>query len=887
MRKTFIFLLVFAINCIYAQAQILLPVDSINNRIWQQTCLFPNEKIHLHTDRSVYAGGDTIWFRAYLVNALDNKQESASRYVYSELIDPFGKNVCRVKIKQDKNSLFYGYLPIDEEMPSGQYIIRAYTRYMENAGEEFFFHKPIHIVSPLDKSLSTQISFEGKPGQKYIRGSIKLTNNITHETIPMENIDLYDEKDKIDYWTTDKQVIFRLSPAEYKHKVVKLQAANYQQYLPVSLPANDYQVDFLPEGGNLPAGVLSRMAFKALNTSGFSEEITGIVKDETGQTVCSFQTTHAGMGFFNWIPEAGKKYYAECISKAGVEKRFVLPAAETNTCTLNVQEDGEDYHIFVLYPNGIVTGETHTLLIHQRGFPLFVQPFRQTHRISIEKKAFSPGIIQLLLLSSSGKIISERQVFVESGKQASAHIHTNKETYAQREKVRMDITLLDAEGNPVEGNFSLAVTDNADVLPDSSYTIYTSLLLSSDLKGYIEDPGWYFRGNDHARKEGLDLLMLTQGWRKYNVENALTADYKLPATLPETSQRIAGSVKRLVGNKAIANAKIQIHIPTKRVLEEIQADEDGRFEFDSFEFPDSTIYNVQATTKKNGKNVLLSLDPETFPEADQIWPFPSSSIHKTANNTYSDLPASVEFLNKANRRMTYVNGMRNIFLEDVVVTARKKVYKTPYERIPGAITIKEEDIKHSPMQDLPTYLLSRIPGLMFTLNGLIYNRQVSNSNQHIKIILNDFPIHDDQMAKTILETLPMRDIEQIDFNKEPSAGLAWFPMTGASFIAITLKDGKELYNCIPKNISLIQLLGHQEPTAFYSPKYETPQHRNSESPDLRTTIYWNPNIQTFKSGETFVEFYSADGDSSYSVVIEGITQRGKLLRSYKKLIVGE
>lgn len=106
MRKTFIFLLVFAINCIYAQAQILLPVDSINNRIWQQTCLFPNEKIHLHTDRSVYAGGDTIWFRAYLVNALDNKQESASRYVYSELIDPFGKNVCRVKIKQDKNSLF-------------------------------------------------------------------------------------------------------------------------------------------------------------------------------------------------------------------------------------------------------------------------------------------------------------------------------------------------------------------------------------------------------------------------------------------------------------------------------------------------------------------------------------------------------------------------------------------------------------------------------------------------------------------------------------------------------------------------------------------------------------------------------------------------------------
>lgn len=895
MRKTLIFILVFAINCIYVQAQILLPIDSINNRIWQQTCLFPNEKIHLHTDRSVYAVGDTIWFRAYLVNALDNKQESASRYVYSELIDPFGKNVCRVKIKQDKNSFFYGYLPIDDEMPSGQYIIRAYTRYMENAGEEFFFHKPIHIVSPLDKSLSTQISFEGKPGQKYIRGSIKLTNNITHETIPMENIDLYDEKDKIDYWTTDKQVIFKLSPAEYKHKVVKLQAANYQQYLPVSLPANDYQVDFLPEGGNLPAGVLSRMAFKALNTSGFSEEITGIVKDETGQTVCSFQTTHAGMGSFNWIPEAGKKYYAECISKAGVEKRFVLPAAETNTCTLNVQEDGEDYHIFVLYPNGIVTGETHTLLIHQRGFPLFVQPFRQTHRISIGKKALSPGIIQLLLLSSHGQIISERQVFVQSEKQATAHIQTDKETYTQREKVRLDITLQDEKGKPVQGNFSLAVTDNADVLPDSSYTIYTSLLLSSDLKGYIEDPGWYFRGDNNARKEELDLLMLTQGWRKYNVENALTADYKRPSILPETSQRITGSVKRLVGNKAIANAKIQIHIPTERVLEEIHAGEVGRFEFDSFEFPDSTIYNIQATTKKNGKNVLLSLDPETFPEADQIWPVRSYSFQCTANYIYSDLPASVEFLDKTNKRMTYENGMRNIFLKDVVVTAKKKIYRTPYERIPSIITIRGEDLKNTPMLDLPTYLNSRLPGVNFDIAGMANGIAIANTGDKdknsdhggIRIILNGFLINDQELALLTLQSLRIQDIAQIDYNRHAIDGLAWFPMTGASFIAITLKDGVEPYDYMPKNIRQIQLLGHQKPATFYSPKYETPEQRNSESSDLRTTIYWNPNIQTNKQGKTFLEFYTAEGGCSYSVVIEGLTRRGKLLRSYKKLIVGE
>ena len=107
-----------------------------------------------------------------------------------------------------------------------------------------------------------------------------------------------------------------MTPGKYKRNVILLEASNYQQYFPLSLPRNDYEVDFLPEGGNLPAGVLSRMAFKALNTFGLSEDISGVVKDDAGNEVCRFQTEHAGMGSFNWIPEAGKKYHAECISRS-------------------------------------------------------------------------------------------------------------------------------------------------------------------------------------------------------------------------------------------------------------------------------------------------------------------------------------------------------------------------------------------------------------------------------------------------------------------------------------------------------------------------------------------------------------------------------------------
>ena len=344
MNRYILYLLLSVVMTVFAQAQ-LFP-DTVAGRLWQQTCLFPNEKIHLHTDRSLYMGGDTLWFRAYLVNALDNKPEKTSRYVYAELVNPFGNVVNRVKIRQDTDSLYYGYLPLDIDLPGGEYTIRAYTRYMENSGESFFFRKPVRVVQALGKSVKAEVDFSGKAGQKQVKGVVGLKNMTSRQMIKLENVSFFDEKGKIDYWTEDGQCHFKITPDDYKQKVVKLEAANFQQFLPVDLPEADYHVDFLPEGGNLPAGVLSKMAFKALNSLGQSEEVSGIVKDESGNVVCKFQTTQAGMGAFNWIPEAGKKYYAECTSEAGVTRRFDLPVAHQDVVSLNVIENRGAYVVF-------------------------------------------------------------------------------------------------------------------------------------------------------------------------------------------------------------------------------------------------------------------------------------------------------------------------------------------------------------------------------------------------------------------------------------------------------------------------------------------------------------------------------------------------------------
>lgn len=378
-------------------AQDTLSPDSVAARLWQQACLFPNEKIHLHTDRSLYIGGDTIWFRAYLVNAVDNRQETTSRYVHAELINPFGEVVTRVKIRQDADSLFYGYLPLDKDLPGGEYTVRSYTRYMENSGEEFFFRKPIRIVTPFDKALETSLLLEAVSSSKQLKGIFEMKNLATGMGVTLENVIVSDENGKVDHWTEGKQCRFKITPEKYKYPVVKLEASNYQQYFPLSFQQMDYQVDFLPEGGNLPAEVLSRMAFKTLNTFGLSEEITGVIKDEDGNEICRFQTEHAGMGSFNWIPEAGKRYHAECISKSGVSRRFDLPVAQPDVCSLSVIENRGKFTVCIRGgQEQSDTGQVFTLLVHERGIPLLVREMRISTSVRVDRGAFPSGVLHFV-----------------------------------------------------------------------------------------------------------------------------------------------------------------------------------------------------------------------------------------------------------------------------------------------------------------------------------------------------------------------------------------------------------------------------------------------------------------------------------------------------------
>lgn len=159
MKKIAVILLfIGGIVTLYGQNNAVL--DSAINNITQQLLVFPQEKVYLHTDKPYYITGEKIFFRAFLLDAFSNKQATQSRYVYVELINPADSVVQRLKIRPDEDNLFYGVIPLAEDLPQGTYKIRAYTQYMYNQGESSFFSNCVRISDPQILSIQTQTDFQ-------------------------------------------------------------------------------------------------------------------------------------------------------------------------------------------------------------------------------------------------------------------------------------------------------------------------------------------------------------------------------------------------------------------------------------------------------------------------------------------------------------------------------------------------------------------------------------------------------------------------------------------------------------------------------------------------------------------------------------------------------
>ncbi len=853
MRKPLFIL--YLLCTLTAQAQTFHP-DSILPRSILQNILKPQEKLYIHTDKPTYIAGEKVWLRVHVVEGSTHLPTVLSRYVYVELQNPFLETVTRIRLRADEEGHIYGHIPLSEELPTGEYTLTAYTRFMDNQGQDYFFRKRLYIANVLGKA----IRMETRMDDTYLH--VKFFNPVTGEQQDLQGCAAELPSGNINVQRSGKD--FRIKIHDSKERMLLVQTGNYKEFVPIA-SRSDYDVTFHPEGGNLPSGALCRVAFKALNEQGQGENVTGTIRNEQDSIITSFKSIHRGMGVLTFIPQSGEKYRAVCENEAGSTKTFPLPLPEEQAFTLQVNRVKDKIYAKVIHNPAIIFADSLIVFTHQRGVPKHIGVWKQgAPFLPFEMEDFSSGTASFLLVSPQGKILSERMVFIHRNDLAKGTVTPDKPEYGTREKMTLDLLVTDAQGNPWNGNCSVAITDNADVQADSCVNILSTLLLTSDLKGHIEEPAWYFaEGNNVKRQQALDMLMMTQGWKKYDWQRVWQADYDSLAVFPEQSQVITGKVSRRMFNKPIEGAEVQMMSLSVGLSEKTRTDAEGNFRFEGFEFPDSTAYWLSAYTDRGKGNIVIDVDEETYPKlGNRLPPF---------GHTSKDISAA--YLNKADYRMVMENGIRHIFLDDVLITAPKKVYKTEYERAPSAKTIKEKDIAQSGALTLEILIRQKygyVPRGVYLLDGVMINPDKSETSQWA--------------LKNTLETLRPQDIEQIDYINALDA-MGFYANVG-SIVAITTKRGGEQYNAqwSVTNLKNIILLGYQEPTAFYSPRYDTASTKSKQIPDLRTTIYWQPSV-VVKEGKVQVEFYTSDSPADYTLIMEGVGKNGTLLHVRRQICI--
>ncbi|MDR1866056.1 MAG: TonB-dependent receptor plug domain-containing protein [Bacteroidales bacterium] len=833
----------------------------------RQLQVFPQEKIHLHVDKPYYVAGEKIHFRAHVVDAVSHVPVAVSRYLYVELIDPLDTVTVRLKVRPEEGA-YYGHIPVPEDVPEGDYEMRAYTNFMRGVGEEYFFTKNVKILHPQSRYIRTDVRFEFESDRK-ISVEFRLTHTQPPAPIVPESVKVSLNGGKQSTLKPDDSGVFGNTfnlPPDARHRVLLLETVQekylLRQYVTIPAPDTDLDVGFYPEGGSLLQGKAVRVAFKALRSNGVAADVTGAVYDNTGAEVTGFKTDYLGMGSFVLRCEAGKSYHAMVKTGEGKQKRFEMPAVQPAGYALSSTWVKKRLSVSVIRTENTPPQDTLFLVGHTRGVVYFISQWENEQPyIFLQKDIFPSGVLHLILLDARMNPLSERLVFLDNEDHAVAEYRSDRENYAARSPVKNTVKLTDREGNPLTGNFSVAVTDDKDIQNDTTSSILTTLLLTSDLRGSIENPAYYFRQNTKA-VWALDLLMMTQGWRRYDIQGVLKGKFSRPTTFLEIGPEISGTVKNVLGGRPQEGINVTALSLKGDYFETTVTDKDGKFYFHNCELPDSTRIIVQALPDKAIKRLELIMNIDRYPPRT----LPPPVAEKTDRNRLA------AYIDKAEQKYTYENGVRTVFLKEVTITAeRKPVRKSEYySQADNSITEDELD-RFTPTSMYN--LLMRLPGVMVSGNT------VSIRGQGEPLLVVDGVT----MDISDIEFINVMDVAQVDVLKNASSTAVFGSRGGNGVIVVFTKEGKVSFRPKPFHIKTLMPLGFQTPVAFYAPKYDTQKAKEATVPDLRTTIHWQPVVQTDTTGVASFEFYSADPETTYSVVVEGVAANGKIIRQEGKI----
>jgi hypothetical protein len=887
--------------------QVVVAVDSAQHTL-------PAEKMYLHFDKTAYAVGDTMWFKAYLFNAADFAYTLKSGLLYLEISSDSNRLVKRMCLPV-LGGLTWGDVALDETtFPAGNYIVRAYTNWMRNFGEDYIFSQRFVIAgSNKEEQVHTQLQLIKGPTMETARMQLQWQDGVHH---PVSG-DAWDIK-----VLQGKKVLYKHSATPSNGKLNLVFDVPEQKGVPLLLEAKEgkegaslriplllnrpalMDLQFMPEGGSWVVGQPARMAFKAIGEDGKGVSVQGKILNSEKKEVTAFKSQHLGMGAFDIVPEEGETYIAQIILPDNSKVTYPLPAARKSGTQLQVRDmPGKDSVIVLLTASEDImakgSAQSYLLMAATAGgiqYGAVVHFGNGSMQIKVPKEVFPTGVAHFTLLDMNKRPLNERIIFIDRQDHLKIKMTPDKTVYAPRDSIDMQISVTNAAGQPVQGSFSLAVTDDAQVDQKKSGNgnLITYLQLYADLKGYVEDPDYYFYSGDVHVQEALDNLLLTQGWVGYNWEQ-LFAPHAI--TYPaEPGLTVRGNVRNAF-NKPVKHTGVMLFSSSPLLLKDTLTDDQGRFMFTNFPPLDTVGFVIQARNKRGRSfNVGVEVDEFKAPVFSTL-PLPAALPW----NVNSD-PTLIEYVKNNNTIREEVEKMRfgGHALREVIVNAKKGVAGSRnLNDIGGSdIVLDEAAMRNAGKLTLEEVLLQQVKGfnwgyvqkkgqgyliqnneVKFVVDGMdmdfFFTPTAGDPNEHgnyLKSQLEYFTAEDIKGIEVMLNSSNTNSYKNRYLSMEERAALM---RSGRDvvYLEITTRAGVGPMQKKTPGTYVYKPIPFVWPRTFYRPRYVAGEAQQPMK-DLRATIHWIPDVVTDENGKARVSFYAADLPGTYTTIIEGSDMLG-------------
>ena len=645
----------------------------------------------------------------------------------------------------------------------------------------------------------------------------------------------------------------------------------------LALPS-EATLQFFPEGGDLIENIPSSIAFKCKNSEGFPINVKGVIYNKLQQTVAEFISEHDGMGRFVFTPLPGVSYTAEWKDPLGVMRYTQLPAAKKTGVVLSINNENGTRSFTIQRSENIEERYKRiTILVSWNQQELFQAKANLTDKIKLASRLpisdFPSGVIQVTLLDNEMQPIVERVTFVLNDEYSFfTEVHTDTINLKKRGKNVYQIEVTDS----IPTSLSLAITDGGGV-NDSSNHIISQLLLSSEIKGRIHNPAYYFSDKNDSASRYLDLVMLTNGWRRFVWENVLQGKMpKVNYSRDSGYLSISGKINGLSENKIKKAELVNLILMGKDssrqfVFTPLLAD--GSFREDNLILFDTT-------------KVFYKLNKSYIPEKSKVvinntfLPFNPSKRIPTLANYLSDSSgmARIQEIAKEKKRLEFL--IQQTTLKEVIVVAKVKTRIQELEETYTTGLFQSGNARQYNIMDDPfnlsynnifTFIESKAPGLVVR-NPYSFNPTISWRNSAVSVYLDEMLID-----VSFLTSMQISSIGYIKLFYPPFFGA--FAGGGGGALAIYTKKGNDIRTL--KGLDYVMLPGYSPIKEFYSPNYAEKNLRSQEI-DIRPTLYWNPNVLTDgENKKVSFSFYNNDISHSFQLVLQGMAQDGRLIHIRK------